>query len=251
MSTSVLRGKGSGPARPGDGEIAIGDADRAIFNCPVCQRPLATGSSRCPGCGTRLLLGIRARTATSLLGTGGIVGAIVGGLLVAIVLLALRPATVTVPIPGVTDPGPAASAGARPQVKPVPRSASNALVRTTGLNARMATQRPALAAAVKPSKPKTSDVARLLRAISSDAGLAADAVPALAAWPEGRLLALQLETYYADLRATASSALQATLNNSSAYRRNGLRMIALLDRIGEYQAAAQTLADTYGIDLGL
>jgi hypothetical protein len=251
MSTSVLRGKGSGPARPGDGEIAIGDADREIFNCPVCQRPLATGSSRCPGCGTRLLLGIQARRAAGLLGTGGFVGAIAGGLFVAIVLLALRPTPATTPMFDQPGPGPAASAGATPQVRPVPRSASNALVRTTGLNARMAAQRPALATAVKPSKPKTSEVARVLRAIASDAGLAADAVPALAAWPEGRLLGLQLEAYYADVRATASSALQITLNNSSAYRRNGLRMVSLLDRIAEYQAAAQVLAEAHGIDLGV
>ena len=251
MSTNVLRGKGAGATRPGDGQIAIGEADREIFNCPVCQRPLATGASRCPGCGSRLISGVQARKAATLLGTGGMAGAIVGGLIVAIVLLALRPATTVSPNPDGDGGGPTASAGTGPVVQPAPLTASNALVRTAGLNARMAAQRPALAAAVKPSRPNTSEVARVLRAIASDAGLAAGAVPALSAWPEGRLLAFQLEPYYAKVRSTASSALSVTLNDSGAYRRNGQAMVALLDEISDLQAAAQTLADVHGIDLGL
>ncbi len=252
MSTNVLRGKGSGPARPGDGQIAIGDADREIFNCPVCQRPLATGVSRCPGCGTRLLMGVQARKATTLLGTGVMAGAIVGGLIVAIILLALRPAVSSSPIVGGGGTGPAASAGPGGVVtEPVPLSVSNALARTAGLNVRMAAQRPALAAAIKPSRPQSAEVAWVIRAIASDAGLAASAVPALSAWPEGRLLAYQLDQYYTRLRATASAALAVSLNDSGSYRRNGQKVVAELDEIADLLAAAQVLADAHGIDLGL
>jgi len=196
-------------------------------------------------------MGVQVRKATTLLGTGGLGGAIVGGLLVAIVLLALRPATTSSPIGNDPGSGPQPSAGSGPVAKPPPLAAHNALVRTTGLNARMASWRPALATAIKPSRPKSSEVARVIRAIASDASLAAAAVPALSVWPEGRLLALQLEAYYAKVRATASSALAITLNDTSAYRRNGQRMVALLDDIARLQAAAKTLGDDHGIDLGL
>jgi hypothetical protein len=249
MSTNALRGKGTVPARPSDREIAIGDADHEIFNCPVCQRPLATGASRCPGCGTRLLLGVQARKATALIATGAISGALVSGLLVALILLALRPATSSGPIV-VDGPKATPSAGAVPQ-RPVPNAASNALNRTVGLNARMASHLPALSAAIKPSRPNSSEIARILRMINSDAGLAVKAVPALAAWSEGRLLAAELEQYYSDVRATATSALDITLNNASAYKRNGGRMVSLLQRITELQAAAKTLGDAHGIDVGL
>jgi hypothetical protein len=249
MSTNALRGKGTVPARPSDREIAIGDADHEIFNCPVCQRPLATGASRCPGCGTRLLLGVQARKATALIGTGAISGALVSGLLVALILLALRPATASGPIV-VEGPQATPSAGVVPP-KPVPNSAANALNRTTGLNARMASQLPALASAIKPSRPNSSEIARILRMINSDAALATKAVPALAAWTEGRVLAAELDQYYADVRTAATSALDITLNNASAYKRNGSRMVALLQRIADLQAAAKVLGDAHGIDVGL
>jgi hypothetical protein len=250
MSTNALRGKGTAPARPSDRELAIGEHDREIFNCPTCQRPLATGASRCPGCGTRLLMGVQARKATTMLATGAVAGAIVGGLIVALILLAMRPAT-TVGGP-LVDPvtGSPIPTNAPVQPKPVPRAASNALIRTTGLNARMAQQVPGLAAAVKPAKPNSSEVARLLRTVNSDAGLAANAVPALAAWPEGKLLAVQLEQFYSEVRHTAASALDVTLNNSAAYRRNGQRMVALLGKIDTLQDAARTLAEAHGINLG-
>jgi hypothetical protein len=250
MSTNALRGKGTVPVRPGDREIAIGDADHEIFNCPVCQRPLATGAPRCPGCGTRLLMGVQARKATALIGTGVMTGALVGGLIVALILLAFRPTTSSGPIV-IEDPQqPAPSAGSTPR-EPIPNSVANALVRTSGLNARMAGQLPALSAAIKPTRPNSSEIARVLRVINSDAGLAAQAVPALAAWSEGRILAAELGQYYSDVRATATAALEVTLNNASAYRRNGSRMVALLQRIDELQAAAKTLGDANGIELGL
>jgi hypothetical protein len=250
MSTNALRGKSSAPTRPGDGEIAIGDSDRQIFNCPVCQRPLPTGATRCLGCGARLLFGIRAGKATALLGSGAVTGAIVGGLMVAIVLLGLRPAaTVAGPIGVVDQPRPTAPGAATPP--PVPSRTANALVRTSGLNVRLATQRSALAAAVKPSKPKVSVVAPILRAIASDASLAAEAVPALAAWPEGRILAAELRSFYANVQATASKALDVSLRDSASYRRNGVAMVALLDHIAELQAASQTLAEANGIELAI
>ena len=33
----------------------------SVFNCPSCARPLAHGANVCPGCGTRLIVGVRAR----------------------------------------------------------------------------------------------------------------------------------------------------------------------------------------------
>jgi len=59
--------------------LAIGEINQTVFDCPVCARPLAVGARRCPGCGTRLLLGIQAGKASVLAGLGLVVGIALGG----------------------------------------------------------------------------------------------------------------------------------------------------------------------------
>lgn len=251
MVSNALRRKGSVPARPGDGQIAIGEADGAIFNCPVCQRPLATGASRCPGCGTRLVMGVQANKAVTLLGGGGAAGLIAGGTIVAVILLAMGlPAPTQMVAGGSTSGSP--SAGSTPDAAaPVPVAAVNALAQTSGLNARLTLYQVDLTAAIKPSKPRGADVARVLRAISADATSAAAAVSALTSWPEGRLLAFNLEDFYADVRSATNSALKVSLTNSSGYKKSGQKVAALLDRIPQLQATAKAIAEAHGVDIGL
>jgi hypothetical protein len=40
------------------GSFAIGEINQTVFDCPTCSRPLALGTRRCPGCRTRLVLGV-------------------------------------------------------------------------------------------------------------------------------------------------------------------------------------------------
>lgn len=251
MVSNVLRRRGRVPARPGDGQMAIGDAESGIFNCPVCQRPLATGVSRCPGCATRLVMGVQANKAATLLGAGGVGGLIVGGTMVAVLLLAMGPPTQPQVAGGGSRGGTPASSDPAVPGAPVPVSVVNALAQTSGLNARLALYQVDLAAAVKPSKPRGADVARVLRAIATDATSAASAVSALTNWPEGRLLAFQLEKFYADVRSATSSALKVSLTNSAGYRKNGGKVVTLLDRIPALQADAKAIAEANGLDLGL
>ena len=41
-----------------------------VFTCPNCARPLANGANLCPGCGTRLIAGVRARLAIGFMAVG-------------------------------------------------------------------------------------------------------------------------------------------------------------------------------------
>ena len=54
MTTNLLQNKKEGASKEAMG-LAIGDTDANVFTCPACSRPLSEGTSRCPGCGTRLI----------------------------------------------------------------------------------------------------------------------------------------------------------------------------------------------------
>ena len=52
------------------GALPIGEIDSNIFNCPACARPLGVGTSRCPGCATRLVAGVQAGRAIAFVAVG-------------------------------------------------------------------------------------------------------------------------------------------------------------------------------------
>src|SRR5688500_2238015 len=64
--------------------LAIGEADANIFACPACQRPLGSGTPRCPSCGTRLIGGVKASRAAVLVGIGVFTGMIASGALMGV-----------------------------------------------------------------------------------------------------------------------------------------------------------------------
>ena len=70
MATNVLRGKSRGTKPPEDKGLAIGETDAHVFNCPACARPLSNGTSACPGCGARLIMGVTLRRALAILVLG-------------------------------------------------------------------------------------------------------------------------------------------------------------------------------------
>ncbi len=61
--------------------LAIGEIDQTVFACPACARPLALGARHCPGCGTRLILGVQAQRASLFVGLGLVGGIVLSGLL--------------------------------------------------------------------------------------------------------------------------------------------------------------------------
>src|SRR4029453_5165008 len=68
------------PASPVIAEkISIGEIEPTIFSCPSCQRPLAIGAHRCPGCGTHLMLGVQGGKASVFVVAGLALGLALGG----------------------------------------------------------------------------------------------------------------------------------------------------------------------------
>ena len=62
-------GRPTGAKRSQEAEpLAVGEVDSGVFNCPACARPLAHGATFCPGCGTRLIAGVRAKLALGVHG---------------------------------------------------------------------------------------------------------------------------------------------------------------------------------------
>lgn len=89
LTTNMLRGESKDGQSPGDQGLAIGQTGLRIFDCPTCSRPLAIGTSRCPGCGARLVMRVTLRRAAGILALGVVLGTAVGvALTAAIVTLA-------------------------------------------------------------------------------------------------------------------------------------------------------------------
>ena len=176
MTIDALPGKGRRSRSGGEhATIAIGASDAQIFDCPACDRPLAVGTSRCPGCRTRLIGGIRATRAAGFVATGLMVGLIVGTAGTAGVFLLTRPVPVAV-----TEPAPSAaplgSAGpiltAPPIEVPVgiPAAARSALRQSALIDARLIADGDRLRAALTARAP-TAELARILRTMAANAAV--------------------------------------------------------------------------------
>jgi hypothetical protein len=82
----MLRGKSKDGQSPGDQGLAIGQTGLRLFDCPTCTRPLAIGTSRCPGCETRLVMRVTLRRAAGILALGVLLGIVVGAALAAAIV---------------------------------------------------------------------------------------------------------------------------------------------------------------------
>lgn len=235
--------------------LPIGETDSNIFNCPACARPLGSGTPRCPGCGTRLIAGVQAGRALGFLAVGTAVGLLIGGGLMALTLTLSR-VTPAVADGGTTLPSALPAATAAPLLTPppaggpvVPTAAQSALRQTALVNQRIATGAGLLAAALVADAPSSSDIARALRSMSSNAlfaqGIAAD----IAAWDAGTVVAADLGSFYGAIHSTASEGLGASLNNDTAYIAAARAMLALVDGLGALDGAARDLAATIDLEL--
>jgi hypothetical protein len=230
---------GSGaPADP----VVSGGTDAAVFGCPACGRTIARGSTRCGGCGQRLVLDVPLRKASMLLGAGLLAGLVVGGVLVSLTTpRQASPAAATVVAS--QPPGPT----------PIPAAVASrslaALRGTTTLNGRLAAQAEPLARALAAKKLAVPDVVAVLRGMSADTRAAAAMVPSLGTWPEAADHQAALTAFYDSLTSELDAGLAASVKSGNAYRKAAQRVMVLLARIPGLDAASRTLAAGMGADL--
>jgi len=241
--------------------LAIGERDANIFDCPRCARPLAAGTSRCPGCRLRLIARVPIGRALGFVGVGVLAGTLIGGLVGGGAMLATRPAVAApsaAPIAAasaapVTGPGASSVVLPSAAVPPAPPLAAPAAVaalrQTAVLHQRIATDADRLAAAMAMAKPSTPDLARALRALSADAAFGARLAPEVARWDDATVVASQLDTFYAGITAVAKDGLAASLQNATAYVAAGKAMLKTVDTLAPLDAASRALAATAGVEL--
>jgi len=73
------RGRRTVAAPSAEEDPPIGAVEVRLFDCPKCGRPLATGTSRCPGCGVGLFRGVPLRRVGTVAAAGIAVCLVVGG----------------------------------------------------------------------------------------------------------------------------------------------------------------------------
>jgi hypothetical protein len=253
MAINVLKGRLRLP-RPQPASvdaIPIGEADSEIFGCPVCERPLAVGTTRCPGCRTHLVLGRPMRKVVfyTILGTAGV-------LTVALTLVTLLSVVQAMSArgtdndlrPSAAPSGPTTTAGPPPATH-VSANARSALDGSVMVNRRLAASGALLRTALVRKDLDSFAVAGLLRDLAADATYGADLIARLRPWTDAGVVASDLERLYLDVRSTARGGLVASLTNDRAYRLAGQRMLTVLHRIGALNAGIRTLADSAGVDL--
>jgi hypothetical protein len=226
--------------------LPIGEVDANIFACPACSRPLGSGTSRCPGCDTRLIAGVMASRAAVFVGAGVFSGMIISGALMGIGSLSgARP--VDVPIvqapPVVTPTQAAVPSVAAPAIDTsVPSGAISALRQSTRLNQRVVADAEQLEIALAAPKPSSSAIAPILRSMATHASFGARLAPTVGEWGRASAVSQDLATFYAAIAATAQQGLSASLSSSRAYEAAAERMLQVVAGLDDIDAASRALA---------
>ncbi len=263
MAISALLGS-IRPPEPFASSMPIGEPDRNIFSCPVCSRPLATGAGRCPGCKTRLAMGVPLKRASLFVSTGLLVGLFAGGGLMAAaggvaggaLPTPSQPAGGVLPSASTTPSASLAPTPTRPPVDPgIPPSSRAALGQVGTLEIRLLEAADDLRTHLAATDLDTSAVAQTLRSLNSNAAFGIDVARRLGDWDAGARLAEDLAALCEDIRSTARSGLSASVRNDAAYRTAATEMLALLGTLGSLDADARSLAliadvDFPRVDLG-
>ncbi|HYH91935.1 MAG TPA: hypothetical protein VD763_02160 [Candidatus Saccharimonadales bacterium] len=261
MTIDALRqksGRTRGRRKAEEPALVIGERDTNIFDCPACARPLAVGSSRCPGCGARLIVGVQAGRAMGFMAIGLVAGALIGGGVMAGVSALDRAqaavATVPVEVPIVRPSAAPAVPSAMPSIAPivdpaVPASALSALRQSAILHQRIVVEADRLAAALAVEEPSSVEIAKALRALSSDATFGSRLAPGVAAWGAASAVSTDLADFYAAIAATAKEGLSVSIQSTDSYIDAGQQMITVIAGLGEVDAASRRLAMTVDLDL--
>lgn len=248
-------------------ELAIGEIDQTLFDCPACRRPLALGARRCPGCGTRLVRSVMLRKAALFVAVGLAIGGLAGlgggiaigsrlgapGAAAGVLVAASQgPAAST---PASTATAAAVSASAAPVATPSPAGGSmpsvvrGALVQALALDDRLGAAEAELRAAVAARTFDASGVAAILRTVSAESLFGEQLAPAVSAWPEGGDLGVSLATFYGTVHDTAVTALDNSVQNGAAYKAAARSMAALLAARAALDDAIRSAAAASGVSL--
>jgi hypothetical protein len=244
--------------------LAIGEIDQTVFDCPNCSRPLAVGARRCPGCRTRLVVGVPLSKA-SLFASGGLaIGIAFGGVGGAVLgLTRATPTDSTAPIGAATTvPGGGSGPGssARPLSSGLPTSgggstgsmpsiSSSALVQAATVNDRLRTASGFLSAALATSPFDSSSVAQTLRSISADTVYGQQLADKVAAWSGSAAVGADLDALYDSIHDTAVEALAVSVTNPSAYRASAKSMVRQLAGLRAIDARIAEVATANGVAL--
>jgi hypothetical protein len=233
--------------------IAIGEVDAHVFNCPRCARPLAIGAHVCPGCGTRLLFGVRARMALGLLAAGLAIGVLIAGAAV-YVARPVAPGRVSDAGAGAVPSVGAGAIGVSPTAPPVlpaavgiPSSAVSAMRQAAILDARITVHANELRALLKSKATQGIEFARVLRTLNTDATFGVDLAPEIAHWDAAAKLSYDLGSFYRAVRDSSRASLRASVSDSTTYRTAGKRMSTLLLTMRALDATAAGLVDAAGL----
>jgi hypothetical protein len=249
--------------------FAIGEIEQTVFSCPNCQRPLAMGAHRCPGCRTHLVRGVQLGKASGFVAFGLVVGLAVGGAAGGVALLAngasrdaeiaaqvaaavaaaanVHPAPVATAAPIATaHPVASAAPGGETGVPPLARSA---LVQAASVNVQLAAAVPVLQSALAAKTFDTYTVFQVLRSVSADAVAGRPLADHIGAWPGGVELAENLTTYYSQVQDVASESLDASIRNSAAYKVAARDMLTVLGGLAPVDAQLHAVAADAGVTL--
>src|SRR4051812_7149175 len=274
---AVRRPRRRGAAPPSDPiapppieSMAIGEIDQTVFDCPNCSRPLAMGARRCPGCRTRLVIGVPLSKASVLAAAGlaaGLIVGSVGGVVFAATHVPSAPAgsagaPSAAPVGGgsggTSSPSavpstasPAVTTAPTPQPDPdaMPPLARSALAQAITVDERLASSSDTLRAALAATPFDASDVAEILRTVSADSVYGQQLADRVSGWPGSADLGGSLATLYGSVHDAATTALMASVRNEAAYRESARTMVALLGGVAAVDAQARALANEHGVTL--
>jgi hypothetical protein len=255
MTLNILKWRPSAGKSKVPNAGSIGEPDAHVFNCPKCARPLSDGTPRCPGCGTRLIMGVVFRRASILMGFGFVIGVFLGGVVTSIVITTLLHAPSTEAVSQTGDPAgpvgsraPGASAAPAAPVIPIPAVALSSLRQMTLLDARIVADAGSLSSALQ-AKKSAVDLALVLRSIASDATIGADLVPQVQSWDDAYQFAADRQSFYDSVLAVAGDGLRASLSDKTAYRLTARKMLNVLRGLPALDAASRELATTAKVNL--
>jgi hypothetical protein len=266
VNVARRRSKPRSVAGPELSVLAIGEIDQTVFACPACNRPLAMGARRCPGCSTRILLGVAAGRASVFVTVGLILGVAFGGGLAAVLSAVRMPAhdAMVADAAAAAALAAAAAPAATAPVNPlpthsggstgtgsstIPAISASALSQALVIDSRLTGTSSGLEAALAAPKLDILVVSSLLRTAASDAVVGLQLTQNLGSWSGADAVAGKLTTFYAAVQMTASEGLGASIRNEAAYRQASLDMIQLLGGLGTIDGQARSLATSVGISL--
>ena len=249
--------------------LSIGEIEQTVFSCPNCQRPLAMGARKCPGCKTHLVAGVKVTKASGFVALGLSVGLAIAGVAAGMgalsdnlardaevnarVAAALAATKAARPVPLATT-APLATSGPLATIAPVegtgiPPLTKSALIQAANVNAQLAAAAPVLQSALAARTFDTYTVFQVLRSVSADAVAGRPLADHIGDWAGGAELADGLTAYYGEVQDAAAAGLDASIRNQAAYKAAAKEMLNLLGGLAALDAQLHDVASGAGVTI--